>query len=193
MDADLKQIWPLGEAALSAECFLILQSPTQSHRGSRGIHLGFSRPGQPCRGSTPHPRRAPLCQAEVFPGRDPDLAPVHPGLGRSSSGTTTCPKAHSSHASALSLPCSGQSVWGILGTKKQQASFWFEACQPSTYAVDGTGLGAGSPTLILTILSVAGTFPRRIFPLCFRNWAASLAASLTKAKFIVALRNVSEN
>lgn len=80
IEANLKQIWPLCEAALSAECFLIPQSPTQSHKGSRGIHLGFSRPGQPCRSSTPHPQCAPLCQAEVFPGRDPDLAPVHPGL-----------------------------------------------------------------------------------------------------------------
>lgn len=136
-EANLKQIWPLCEAAFS-ECFLILQSRTQSHRGSRGISLGLARPGHPCRSSPPHPRCAPLRQAEMVPGRDPHLGSVRPGLDGSSSGTRACPRTWSFYASALSLPCSGQSVWGMTGTKRQQASFCFEACQPSTYATDGT-------------------------------------------------------
>lgn len=64
---------------------------------------------------------------------------LSPGLGQgSSSGTTARSRAHSSPASALSLPCPGQSVWGeVTRTKRQWSQLFLEACQPSTNAADG--------------------------------------------------------
>lgn len=109
---------------------------------------------------------------------------LSPGSDQRSSGTTARSRAHSSHASALSLPCSGQSVWGMTRTKRPRSQLGLRpASQALMQLMEGTRLGAGSPGTILTTLSVPSTYFRRVFPLCFRNFPTSLAASAKKAKF----------
>lgn len=64
----------------SSERFPILQGPTQSHRGSGGIDLGFStQRGATWLGLHPTPSGEPLSGKQSASGVRPGSGPVHPG------------------------------------------------------------------------------------------------------------------
>ena len=103
-----EQPWPLGGAAPSG----VLPGSAEPHpkpQRKSGHPSGFSGPKQPL-GAPPTPSGAPLLSRSISwasPGWSPCLS-VH-------QGTTVHSPAHSS---ALSLPCSGRSVWQMTGTTR---------------------------------------------------------------------------